>query len=200
MRLLGIKAAILAGVVALTTASPASAWWRGGWYGYGWPYYGYWSGYYGYSPWYWGDSYAYYPYSYYYPGYYSYYPTYTYPTYAYTPTYVAPQTVVAAPTSSTYQSFYPATTSLTTLSSPNSAVVRVLTAPDAQLWFNGTATAQTGSVRTFETPDLQPAQNYKYDVKVRYTDNDVPVERERTINVTAGNMATADLTPAALRR
>jgi uncharacterized protein (TIGR03000 family) len=202
MRLAGIKAMVCASLVALAAAAPASAWWHGGWgYGYGWPYYGYWGGYYGYSPWYWGDYYAYSPYSYNYYPYYSYYPySYGYPaTYAYTPTYVAPQTVVAAPTTSTYQSFYSPATSLTTLSSPNSAFVRVLTAPNAQIWFDGVAMNQTGAVRTFETPELQPGQKYRYDVKVRYVDNGVPVERERSISVSPGQTATADLTPAALR-
>jgi uncharacterized protein (TIGR03000 family) len=205
MRLTGIKATICAAIVALAAASPASAWWHGWYGGYYWPYSGYWGSYYGYSPWYWGDYYSYYPYSYsygYYPYAYSYYPySYSSPAYyGYAPTYVTPQTVVAAPTTSTYQSFYPSSTSLSTLSSPNSAVVRVLTAPDAQIWFDGVAMTQTGAVRTFETPDLQPGEKYRYDVKVRYVDNGVPVERERRISVSAGHTATADLTPAALRQ
>jgi uncharacterized protein (TIGR03000 family) len=100
----------------------------------------------------------------------------------------------------TYQSLYPSYTPEPAPSSSNTAVVRILTAPDAQITFNGAQMGTTGSVRTFETPALEPGQNYKYEVKIRYSDNGVPVERDRVIRVTPGATTTADFTPAALRQ
>ena len=200
MRLTAIKAVVLAGVLALAGASPAQAWWwRGGWGGwnaywpYGWSYYGYYPGYY------YGSYPSYYPYySYAYSPYYTY--STLYPTgYAYAPTYAAPQTLVAAPATTTYQSFYPPDTALSTLPSANEAIVRVQTAPDAQLWFDGVAMDQKGPIRSFSTPGLKPGDNYKYDVKVRWMDNGTPIERHRTVTVRAGNTVNVDLTPDALR-
>jgi uncharacterized protein (TIGR03000 family) len=203
MRMTGLRAAIFSAIVGLAAASPASAWWPGygyGWYGGYWPYYGYttWGGYYpGYSYYYptYGYAYPYYSYSSSYNPYYAYsayYPDYTY----YNPTYYVPQTVAALPTTSAYQRFYPPDTALT---SPNEAVIRVYTAPDAQLWFDGTLTAQTGSLRTFETPDLQPGKEFKYDIKVRWVENGILIERKRTVTVGAGRTVNLDLAPSALK-
>ncbi len=216
MRLTGIKAAVCAAVVALVAATPASAWWRGyygwgwgGWNGWGtwnayWPYYGYgyaypYTGTYaGYYPAYGGYAYSAYPT---YPSpYYTYSTLYPSPVYSgYTASYVVPQTtLVAAPAGTTTQSFYPPTAESAT-PNPNEAVVRVTTAPDAQLWFDGVATTQKGPVRTFGTPELTPGHNYKYDVRVRWMDNGTPVERNRTVQVGAGRTVNVDLTPDALR-
>jgi uncharacterized protein (TIGR03000 family) len=213
MRLLGIKAALCASIVALAAAAPAQAQ-----RGYYWPSSGYWGSYYSYWPSYGGAYYTYFPYTHSYYPYYSYY-TYNPTTYAYTPpsyiapqtpatapslttyqppSYVAPQTPATAPALTTYQSSYPSYAPEPTPT--NTAVVRVLTAPDAQLTFNGVQVATTGPVRSFETPALQPGQNYRYDLKVRYSDNGVPVERDRVVIVTAGATTTVDLTPGALRQ
>ncbi len=202
MRLTGVKAVVLAGLIALATATPAKAWWWGGrWGGWGgwasynlyWPYYGY----YGYSPVY-SSYYGYYPY-------YNYtYPYYTYSTlypasYATVPAYTAPDTVAALPVTGTYQSFYPPATAAVATPNPNEAVVNVYAAPDAQLWFDGVAMSQKGPLRTFATPDLRPGENYHYNVRVRWMDNGSPVERTRTVNVAAGQTVNVDLTPSALK-
>jgi uncharacterized protein (TIGR03000 family) len=199
MRLTGVKAVVCASVLALAAASNASAGWPGyyygaGWYGGYWPAYSYWGNAYSYYPSYWGSYYSYYPSytSYYYPY------AYTYPTYySYAPTYLTPQTVVAAPTTRDYRSFYPPETSA---SSPagNEADVRVVTAPGAQLWFNGVLTTQAGDQRSFNTPDLQPGKTYSYEVKVRWMENGRPIERTRTVAVAAGQTVDLDLTPANL--
>jgi uncharacterized protein (TIGR03000 family) len=197
MRRTGIRAMVCAAVLALAAASNASANWPygwGGWYGGYWPTYGYG---------YWGNAYSYYPTGYfsYYPSYYSYYypsyyPSYSYPVYYSTPTYVSPQAVVSTPSLSTYRSFYPPDTA----PARNEADVRVVTAPDAQLWFNGVLTNQTGSVRTFSTPELQPGAAYSYDVKIRWMENGSPMERTRKVAVSPGETVELDLTPAALMR
>jgi uncharacterized protein (TIGR03000 family) len=207
MRLTGLKAAVLASVVALAAAAPASAWWRGYYAGY-WPY-GYFPSYYIYSPWY--SSYTSYPLAYgygYYPAYYgsypslaSYYPSTYYPTYSvYAPAYTVPGTgVTTAPATTTLQSMYPPDLSAPAAAA-NEAVVRVQTAPDAQLWFDGVLTAQSGPVRTFGTPPLTPGKNFAYDVKIRWLQDGQPVDRERVVTVTAGQTVDVNLTPANLLR
>jgi uncharacterized protein (TIGR03000 family) len=211
MRLTVFKAILCASLVALS-ASPAKAgWWPG--YGYGgyWPAYSYyWGGYYGYYPGYWGNYYSYSPYyysyyptySYYtYPDYYAYYTPsyYTYPTYAASPVYYSADAVVAAPTTSSYRSFYPPET-IAAGPALNEAEIRVRTAPDAAIAFDGHPTVQTGSFRTFSTPDLRPGKSYSYEVKVRWIQNGSPVERTRTVAVAAGETVDVDLTPSNLMR
>jgi uncharacterized protein (TIGR03000 family) len=182
--------------------------WRGGYYsgwGYNRPWY---DGFYGYTnPWY-GNYYSYYPYSsnytYPYSSYYTYsypYSYYSYPyTYSYYPyygsTYYAPTVYSTTPLTnsityasntnpsgaySTTQSFYP----------PNSqgniaAMVEVQVPADAQLWFDGENTSQTGTDRMFRSPPLEPGQNYSYEVKAHWTDNGKDIERTRTVRVHAG--------------
>jgi uncharacterized protein (TIGR03000 family) len=198
MRLSILKATVLAAIVALAAAAPASAtWWYPRWYSGYYPYYGYSTGsyyypyatsYYSYNP-YTTSYYSYYPYAsrYIYSPYYY----YTYPSYStYTPTYV-PKTVVAtAPASPGYRSYYPP-------SDPagNQAEIRVLTAPDATLWFDGFQSAQLGTTRTYTTPELKPGKMYSYQVKVRWTNNGVPVEKTKTVAVSAGETVDLDLMP-----
>jgi uncharacterized protein (TIGR03000 family) len=201
MRLTGIKAAICASVVALATATSASAGWWPGYYGSGSgyggysPYYYNAGNYYGYSP-YWNSYYSYYPY---FSTYYPYYSSYSYPAYyTYSPTYTVPTTVATVPTTSSYQSFYPSERAVSPPAG-DEAVVVVRTDPSARLWFDGVLTSQTGTIRTFGTPELKPGKTFKYDVKVRWMENGVPVDRSRTISVGAGEKVVVDLTPANLR-
>jgi uncharacterized protein (TIGR03000 family) len=59
--------------------------------------------------------------------------------------------------------------------------------PDgAELWFNGAKTRQTGAVRVFESPPLEPGARYAYDVKARWTEDGRPVEKTYHVPVTAG--------------
>jgi uncharacterized protein (TIGR03000 family) len=183
-------------------------------YGYGYsysPWINSYSSYYPYS----GYSYPYssytysYPYSYNspYSSYYSYsYPyssynysspyTYSYNPYNYGSTYYTPSAYYTAPTMSsnayvsgtgssgtpsTTQAFYP----------PNSqgnmpAIIDVQVPADAQLWFDGESTSQTGGERTFRSPPLEQGQNYSYEVKARWSDNGKDVERSRRVRIHAG--------------
>jgi uncharacterized protein (TIGR03000 family) len=205
MRFAGIRTAVCALVVALAAETTASAGWPG-YYGGGWNGYGTNFGYnginqYGYYPWTTGPFYDPAPlyYSYYsYPRYYSY---YSYPAYSYSywPSYVVPESVVTAPTTREYQSFYPAETSRISPPRDEAAVV-VRTAADAELWFDGVATKQTGRIRTFETPELRPGKGYLYEVRVRWMENGMPVERMRTVAVAAGQTVDIDLTPSTLKK
>jgi uncharacterized protein (TIGR03000 family) len=67
--------------------------------------------------------------------------------------------------------------------------------PGAEVWFNGTkALSQTGSVRPFVTPALEPGWDYAYEVRVRWRENGRPVEQTRHILVRAGDRLALNLT------
>jgi uncharacterized protein (TIGR03000 family) len=144
----------------------------GGW-GYGYPYYGY-GGYYGgYAPYY-GSGY------YYDPSYYS----------STTPYYDS----TAAIPSTNYQSYYPAGTAATG-TDPNSGMVEVrLPSADAQVWFNGNKTNQTGTVRRYSTPPLTAGQSHTYEVRATWMANGQPVTQTREINVQPGQPTVVNFT------
>jgi uncharacterized protein (TIGR03000 family) len=179
---------------------------RGYGYGYGglspyrygsWGYPGYYSGYnYAYPRYYSGysyyrPSYTYYPStSYYQPDYYSYArpSTYTYvnpPGYSYS----------AAPTT-TYQSLYPPSTTYDSTPSSDRAVKVRVTVPDpnAEVYFGGHRTQQTGTVREFASSPLEGDGQYVYQVRARWSENGQMVERSRDVTVRPGEYVSVDFT------
>jgi uncharacterized protein (TIGR03000 family) len=197
---LGIPALGLAAL--LLTATPASAqrWGRGGanWNGYGNGYYGNnWNnGYYGYGNGWYGNGYfgnngwygrgsgnGYYGNNwnngYYYPNAYADYgPNY----YGQTPQ--NPQ--------SGYSAFYPSADM-----PQNAAMVHVQVPRDAELWFGGDKTSQTGPTRDFVTPELKQDKNYFYTLKARWTDDDgKAVERTKRVQVRPGARIMVDFNRA----
>jgi uncharacterized protein (TIGR03000 family) len=60
---------------------------------------------------------------------------------------------------------------------------------DAELWFDGRRTGQSGSERTFHTPPLEKGQGYRYEVRARWTENGKTVEQTQSVGVTAGARA-----------
>jgi uncharacterized protein (TIGR03000 family) len=66
------------------------------------------------------------------------------------------------------------------------AFLEILVPADAEVWFDGYKSKQTGSVRKFSTPPLKQGEPYAYDVRVRWTMNGSPVEETRTVVVRAG--------------
>jgi uncharacterized protein (TIGR03000 family) len=86
------------------------------------------------------------------------------------------------------QSFYPANTDSRT------ATINVQVPADAELWFEGEKTNQTGPNRLFRSPALEAGQNYSYDVKARWMENGKPVEQTRIVRVRAGEMSQVNFT------
>jgi uncharacterized protein (TIGR03000 family) len=76
----------------------------------------------------------------------------------------------------------------------NSAHVRVIVPPDANVWFNGMPTQQCGVERAFVSPPLNPGQDYTYDIAAQWINNGQPVAERRTIHVHANEYAVLDLT------
>jgi len=89
-------------------------------------------------------------------------------------------------TGSSYRSFYPPGTNLP-------ATIELNVPADAQVWFNGQATTQTGTARRFVTPPLNPESDYSYELKVRYNKDGEPKEETRTISVVAGGLRQVNL-------
>jgi uncharacterized protein (TIGR03000 family) len=163
-----------------------------GGYHYGYPYghYGYHHGHYGYG--------AYYPYYGYYGNYYPYYGYYnnypysynTYP-YAYDSGYYGSYGDVAPSYSNDYSSVTPPVVSDQSFDAaaarPNtSAHVTAIVPAVAHLWFNGTATTSTGSVREFTTPPLERGNRYTYEVKATWNENGQEVTQTQQVQVTPG--------------
>jgi uncharacterized protein (TIGR03000 family) len=73
------------------------------------------------------------------------------------------------------------------------ALVRIRVAPSARMWVDGTATSQTGAIRTFTTPALNPGKTYSYTVRACWLDDGRPVVRTRVIKVIPGQIAELDL-------
>jgi len=112
----------------------------------------------------------------------SYFPSYAMPSYSYSePSYAYNTPAISS------QSFYPPT-------SPQMAPasVQVKVAPDAEIWFDGSATQQRGPVRDFVTPALDPSRSYSYQVRARWTENGQSRDETRTVSVQGGQTAFVD--------
>lgn len=193
-------APVLAGAALLLTPSTSHAWghgwggWGGGWGGWYGPYYtSYggpaWSGYPYYSNYGWTTpSYGYYG------SYWS--PYYTYPSYT-ASTYTYPSPSYANP--AYYVSYSPAT-GTNGANNRNDAWVQVEVPANAEVWFGGFKTSQTGTDRLFYTPPLNPKNNYSYQVRARWTENGRVVDRTRHVPVQAGQTVTVDFLKAETSR
>jgi uncharacterized protein (TIGR03000 family) len=73
------------------------------------------------------------------------------------------------------------------------AAIQIRTTPTARVWFDGTATTQTGTVRTFSTPPLEPGKTYSYKVRACWLEDGRPTVRTRTVEVASGGTAEVDL-------
>jgi uncharacterized protein (TIGR03000 family) len=69
---------------------------------------------------------------------------------------------------------------------PATATVTVVVPESASVFFDGSATTQTGTQRQFVTPPLQPGRNFYYDIEARWTAQDgTTVDQTRHVLVTA---------------
>jgi uncharacterized protein (TIGR03000 family) len=77
---------------------------------------------------------------------------------------------------------------------PATARITVRVAPDAQVWFENTATRQTGALREFESPLLAPGKTYTYDIRAQWRVGGREVTQSRKVSVHAGARVTVDFT------
>jgi uncharacterized protein (TIGR03000 family) len=192
MVLLGAAALLLVPATAPAQMLRNFGGFRGGYYGYSPGYYygtmpGYYGGYGYYSPYSWNYS----------PGYTTY-GSWTYPNSAWGNYYNTPSMP------SSYGAGYPYDMgSSYSYGAPargtRDAALLDVRLPDAnaEVFVDGKATQQRGTLREYESPPLDPAKNYSYEVRARWTENGKQVERTKTVPVKANGVATVDFTSAA---
>jgi len=113
--------------------------------------------------------------------------TYAEPSY----NYVQPSYGYVPPSNPTPSSSYPpeatSGTGLAEEQDPNAAMFEVRVPENAQLWFAGAKTSQTGPVRHFVSPSLQPGRTFTYEIRARWTDaSGRLVVRTKQVEVRAG--------------
>ncbi len=74
------------------------------------------------------------------------------------------------------------------------AKIVILVPAEAELYFDGTLTTQTGTRRVFNTPALAAGTNYSYSVRAVWTEDGRPVQQTRTVGVRAGASLVVDFT------
>jgi len=67
--------------------------------------------------------------------------------------------------------------------------------PQATILVQGKEIASSGTVRQFQSPQLDPTQHYTYTVKAQWRDNGKLFEDERQVNVQPNSLAVVDFTP-----
>jgi uncharacterized protein (TIGR03000 family) len=70
----------------------------------------------------------------------------------------------------------------------------VIVPPGAELRFDGTLTAETGTTRRFVTPTLIPGNTYAYEVSAIWLDNGHPITSDRRVTFRSGEDVTIDFT------
>jgi uncharacterized protein (TIGR03000 family) len=78
---------------------------------------------------------------------------------------------------------------------PPTATVRVQVPTDAQVWLEGQPTRQTGPVREFETPPLEPGRKYEYQIKASWIKNGRMVSDTQTVTFRAGETPSVTFIP-----
>jgi uncharacterized protein (TIGR03000 family) len=79
-------------------------------------------------------------------------------------------------------------------------VIDVRVPGNAQVWIDGEKTSQTGALREFVTPALEPGQQYSYDIRARWTENGQEVVRDRNVIFHAGDRLMVNMLAAQTTR
>jgi uncharacterized protein (TIGR03000 family) len=141
------------------------------------------------------------------PGYFYGYPFYNfYPSYGYDvpydlgygldpgPMYSDSYSGAAPLYSSAYQALEPYSTvsrDAASVQAVSTAHVTVRVPANATLWFNGSLTTSTGSVREFQSPSLSPGR-YTYAIRARWTENGRDITQTQQVAVSPGADMTVD--------
>jgi uncharacterized protein (TIGR03000 family) len=64
---------------------------------------------------------------------------------------------------------------------------------DAEVWFDGKKTRQSGTLRHYFSPPLTPGKTYSYDVRVRWTKDGRSAEEKRHLRVQANQQVRVEL-------
>jgi uncharacterized protein (TIGR03000 family) len=66
---------------------------------------------------------------------------------------------------------------------------------DAEVWFQGVKTSQTGTERLYESPPLKPGSEYTYQIRARWRSGDSYTEQTRSVTVHAGHNLRVEFAP-----
>jgi len=150
----------------------------------------------------------------YYPNYYRYSYPYSYSRYSspairyYSPAYYSvsgyPSSVIYVVPKSSVRAYYAPNTATSEIAPPPRMVpsapakkavnITVRVPADAEIWFDGTKTSQTGASRQFVSPPLATDKSYQYEVKARWLEDGNEVIRTRRVEVQGGSRVNVDLT------
>jgi uncharacterized protein (TIGR03000 family) len=83
---------------------------------------------------------------------------------------------------------------------PSNAHISLAVPADAQVWFDGNPTRQTGTLRNYISPPLTPGPTYTYTLRVRWMNDGTPVEENRRVRVHAGARVRLHFTPSTAGR
>jgi uncharacterized protein (TIGR03000 family) len=67
---------------------------------------------------------------------------------------------------------------------------------NAEVWIDGAKTNQTGSLRQYISPPIEPGRPYAYKVEAKWTDNGQERKRTEEVKVRPGQLVRLDLTRA----
>jgi uncharacterized protein (TIGR03000 family) len=59
---------------------------------------------------------------------------------------------------------------------------------DAKIWFDGSPTNQTGTMRSFESPPVAARRDFVYDIRIQWNHNGKGITQTRRVNVRAGDV------------
>jgi uncharacterized protein (TIGR03000 family) len=114
---------------------------------------------------------------------------------------VAPSYYATLETPIPYRSYYPPMPANAIPPDPNAAApadtkahVRVIVPADAEIWFDGDKTSQTGTAREFVSPPLTLDTDYAYEIRARWMENGKPVEQTRSVTVRGGSLTMVNFT------
>jgi uncharacterized protein (TIGR03000 family) len=66
--------------------------------------------------------------------------------------------------------------------------------PDAEVYVGGFKTTQTGTERTFSSPELEPGREFRYEVTVRWTERGYTYEKTKMVVGASGEVIPLDFT------
>ena len=98
----------------------------------------------------------------------------------------------AAPPATAAAATAPAAVATDPAASEATAQVTVNVPADADVFFDGVPTTQTGTQRVFATPELPVGKEFSYDIEAQWTANGQPVDQTRKVLVKAGAKVQVD--------
>ena len=72
------------------------------------------------------------------------------------------------------------------------ATIEVRVPAEAEIWFEGEKTSQTGGIRAFESTPVPPGRTYTYDIRARWIEDGKAIDVTRSVKFQAGQKVVVD--------